>query len=262
MKFCSLYSGSSGNCLFVAHGDTRLLVDAGVSGIRVERALLSLDELPASITGILVTHEHRDHIAGVGVLSRRFDLPIYANAKTWRSMAGDLGKIADHNVRKFENGVPFVIGDLGIEAFHISHDAADPVGYCLDDGRATVGIATDTGTVTDAMITQLCGRDLVVLESNHDKGMLESGPYPYYLKRRIAGNKGHLSNMDAGEMACMLVKSGVKDLVLAHLSHENNVPVLAYQTTQAALADQGIEVGRDVTLDVAARGERGPLYTI
>lgn len=261
MKFCSLFSGSSGNCLFVESGGTRLLVDAGLSGIKIEKALLAIDELPASIDGILVTHEHRDHIHGVGVLSRRFNLPVYANAGTWQAMAGDLGKIDGRNVRMISTLTPFALGDLLVTAFPISHDAADPVGYTFDDGHSTMGIATDTGVLTETILDNLLGKDLVVLESNHDAGMLETGPYPYPLKRRIAGSRGHLSNDTAADAACRLVESGVKSLVLAHLSQENNVPVLAYQTTSNQFQTEGIKVDRDVTLEVAPRHQRTGVYS-
>ncbi|MDD2414474.1 MAG: MBL fold metallo-hydrolase [Eubacteriaceae bacterium] len=262
MKFCSLFSGSSGNCLFVSQGNTRLLVDAGLSGVRIEKALCSIDELPAGLTGILVTHEHRDHTHGVGVLSRRYDLPIYANPGTWDAMAPDLGKIAGHNVRLFNTGVPFDIGDLEIDSFPTSHDAKEPVSYGIGDGKHTLGIATDTGILTEALAQFLYGRELVVLESNHDAGMLETGPYPYPLKRRIAGEKGHLSNDVAGKAACDLVQSGVKEIVLAHLSQENNLPLLAYQTTEGRLKAEGITVGQDVGLTVAKRHQCGHVYAI
>lgn len=261
MKFCSLYSGSSGNCLFVSHGDTRLLVDAGLSGKKIEQGLMSIAELPAQIDGILITHEHRDHIHGAGVLSRRYDLPIYANAATWEAMAPDIGKIAGHNIRMFVTGVPFAIGDLGVDTFGISHDAADPVGFTFDSGAHTVGIATDTGIVSPEIAQALAGRDLVVLESNHDAGMLETGPYPYALKHRIASKLGHLSNDTAGEMAVDLAESGVKQIVLAHLSHENNLPILAYQTTQNFFKQAGISE-KDTRVAVARRHERSSVFDL
>lgn len=261
MKFCSLYSGSSGNCLFVAHGATRLLVDAGLSGKKIEQGLASIDELPAQIDGILVTHEHRDHIHGVGVLSRRYDLPVYANAATWEAMAEDIGKIKGHNIRLFATGVPFDIGDLEIGTFSISHDAADPVGFTFDSGSHTIGIATDTGVVSSEVKAALSGRDLVVLESNHDTAMLETGPYPYYLKHRIASDVGHLSNDTAGDTAVALAESGVKQIVLAHLSHENNLPILAYQATQNFFKRAGISEG-DTRVAVARRHERSSLFEL
>ena len=147
MTFCSLFSGSSGNSLFVKGGDTRLLIDAGLSGKRIEQALCAIDELPAQINGILVTHEHRDHIHGVGILSRRYNLPIYANFATWQRMKNELGKIADANIRVFETGHPFCIADLKIEAFHTSHDAAESVGFIIDSGNRTMAVAGNGGKI-------------------------------------------------------------------------------------------------------------------
>jgi phosphoribosyl 1,2-cyclic phosphodiesterase len=261
MQFCSLYSGSSGNCLYVAHGRTRLLVDAGLSGKKIEQGLVSADVLPTELDGILITHEHRDHIHGAGVLSRRYNLPIYANAATWEAMAPELGKIDGDNVRFFVTGVPFDIGDLQIDSFPISHDAAEPVGFAIDSGNHSLGIATDTGVMTDTILGSLKGRELVVLESNHDAAMLETGPYPYPLKRRIAGEHGHLSNDTAGDTAVALAESGVKQIVLAHLSHENNLPILAYQTSKGFFEASGISE-RDTRLAVARRHERSSIFDV
>ncbi|MEG1432499.1 MULTISPECIES: MBL fold metallo-hydrolase [Eubacterium] len=260
MKFCSLYSGSSGNSLFVAQGATRLLIDAGLSGKKIEQAMMEIDELPATLSGILVTHEHRDHIHGVGVLSRRYGLPVYANAQTWQGMAGDLGKMKDSNICLFATDVPFSIGDVQITAFPTSHDAAESVGFILDGGHGTMAVATDTGCTTAAMVESLRGHHLVVLESNHDPAMLETGPYPFPLKQRIRGDHGHLSNAAAGETVCELVDSGVPHIVLAHLSQENNYPVLAYQATELALTACGKVPGKDLTLEVAGRSQRSEIY--
>lgn len=261
MKFCSLYSGSSGNCLFVSHGDTTLLVDCGVSGKKVEQAMMDIDALPAQLSGILITHEHRDHIHGAGVMARRYHLPIYANEGTWQAMIDDLGKLKDSNIRLFETGKAFHIGDLEINSFPISHDAAEPVGFTIDCGSRTVGIATDTGIMTDTILNNLKEKDLVVLESNHDRGMLETGPYPYPLKRRIAGDHGHLANDTAGENAVKLAESGVKNIVLAHLSHENNLPLLAYQTSLAAFEGAGVSE-KDTRLVVARRHMHSSVFDL
>lgn len=260
MKFVSLYSGSSGNALFAAHKRTKLLIDAGLSGKRIERGLFEIDELATELSGILVTHEHRDHIHGVGVLSRRYQLPIYTNFETWESMKNDLGKIPEDRVRIFENGVPFVVGDIQIQAFQTSHDAASPVGFVLEDGKSSMAIATDTGVITDSMKQAIHNRDLVVLESNHDQDMLDSGPYPFYLKQRIKGKNGHLSNVTCGEMVCELVDSGVETVVLAHLSQENNFPLLAYETTARILKERGITPEKDIQLTVAERDRAGKIY--
>lgn len=253
MKFCSLYSGSSGNSLFVSNNGTKLLVDAGLSGIRIQRALNDIGENPDEICGILVTHEHNDHIHGLGVLSRRFDLPIYANEKTWAAMVDDLGKIAPKNIRTFEFEKTFAIEDLEIEAFKTSHDAADSAGFLINNGKKSLGIATDSGIITPEMIKTLGGCDLAVVESNHDVSMLEAGSYPFYLKQRIKSDFGHLSNEIAGGLALALVEKGARHLVLAHLSGENNYPLLAYETTARILTGAGVVIKADVDLLVAKR---------
>lgn len=253
MKFCSLYSGSSGNSLFVSSNNTKILIDAGLSGKRIQSALDMIAENPKEIGGIVVTHEHSDHIHGVGVLSRRFDLPIYANQKTWAAMMKDLGKIAEHNVKSFDFEKPFNIQDFQIGAFKTSHDAADSAGFVISDGKKRLGIATDSGMITPEMRSALCGCDLVVLESNHDVSMLEAGSYPFYLKQRIKSDFGHLSNETAGALALALVAKDTRQLVLAHLSQENNYPLLAYQTTARILTEAGVVLGGDVTLCVAKR---------
>ncbi len=253
MKFCSLFSGSSGNSLFVSDNNTKILIDAGLSGKRIQAALDAIEEDPREIGGILVTHEHSDHIHGVGVLSRRFDLPIYANQKTWAAMQKDLGKIAEHNIKLFNFENPFAIQDLQIKAFQTSHDAADSAGFVISDGKKRLGIATDSGIITPEMHSALCGCDLVVLESNHDVSMLEAGSYPFYLKQRIKSDFGHLSNEIAGDLALTLVKEGTREVVLAHLSQENNYPLLAYETTARILTGAGVVLDGDVKLCVAKR---------
>ncbi len=262
MKFCSLFSGSSGNCLFAGSGSTRVLIDAGKNGKQIQNALLEADEIPAELTGILITHEHSDHIAAAGVLSRRYNLPIYANFNTWQAMQTKLGKIAPENRIVFETGSAFTLGELQITAFRTSHDALEPVGFQIDDGREKLCIATDTGIITEDMTNFLSGARLVVLESNHDPGMLETGPYPYPLKKRISGRNGHLSNDDAAAFAAKLVALGTEDLVLAHLSHENNMPMLAHQTASRVFSENGILTGRDVQIEVAPRACAGKIHLL
>ncbi|MEF9919243.1 MAG: MBL fold metallo-hydrolase [Eubacterium sp.] len=262
MKFCSLYSGSSGNSLFVSQCETKLLIDAGLSGKRIEQALVSIDELPGEIRGILVTHEHKDHIHGVGVLSRRYNLPIYANEGTWKRMEESLGRIKEHNRFIFETDRPFCIGDLEIEAFSTSHDAAASVGFTINNGSASIGIATDTGMITPRIVEALENRDLVVLESNHDPSMLDAGWYPFPLKQRIKSDYGHLSNAICAKTVETLVRGGVDKVVLAHLSQENNYPLLAYQTTECVLKEAGIIAGEDLSLAVAKRSSSSDIYEL
>jgi len=262
MKFCSLYSGSSGNSLFVSCFGTSLLVDAGKNGKQIEKQLFEIGEDPHDLNGILITHEHSDHIAGAGVLSRRYHIPVYANFNTWEEIGDRIGKIAPENRIVFENRIPFTLGEMQCLAFKTSHDAADSVGFRLTDGRSRICIATDTGCVTDDLRENLPGSDLIYLESNHDIGMLETGAYPFYLKQRIKGARGHLSNDDAAAFAAELVRYGTDKLILAHLSSENNLPMLAHQTAVRVFAENEIVPGKDVSLEVAPRNMPGQIHLL
>lgn len=264
MDFCSLFSGSSGNSLFIKNNNFRILCDAGKNGKRIEEALRQIDEDAAKLNAIIITHEHIDHIAAAGVLSRRYNIPIYANLDTWEAMLAQqkIGKIKPENQRVFETLNPFSFDELQIQPFNTSHDAACSVGFRIDDGKNSIGIATDTGIVTDGMQKNLLGCKLVVLESNHDTGMLETGNYPYYLKQRIKGVWGHLSNDRAGEFSVDLVKNGTEKLILAHLSHENNMPFLAEQATTNILNSHNIKTGVDLALEVAKRDLPSTLHRI
>ena len=258
MNFAPLFSGSSGNAVYVGSQSTHLLVDAGLSGARIAHELERVGLRADALAGILITHEHTDHIAGVGVMSRRFDLPVYATEGTWREMHGRLGKIAAQNVRVLDGKRPFRVGDIEVNPFPLSHDAADPVGYALRAGDARIAIATDTGEICESWMQYCEGADLVLLESNYDPAMLEAGPYPYPLKRRILGSQGHLSNDDAGRAAARLIASGVKRLVLGHLSRENNFPELALR----AVADALHAAGLHAAIDIARRDGATGLYTL
>jgi phosphoribosyl 1,2-cyclic phosphodiesterase len=252
MKFCSLYSGSSGNSLFVSHKDTNVLIDAGVSGVKISRSLHKIEEEGADLDALLITHEHRDHIMGAGIISRRFDLPIYANEKTWQAMSKDLGKIASHNQCVFSNDQPFEIKDLYFQSFSVYHDAAAPVGFYCSDGDKKMSFLTDTGTVSEEIFNLIHDSDFVYLESNHDIHMLEAGPYPYYLKQRIRSDLGHLSNSLASKVALKLFASKTRKIILGHLSEENNHPDVAFQTTFALLQSSGSGVDAEC-IEVAPR---------
>ena len=260
--FCPLFSGSSGNALYLAAGDTRLLIDAGMPAKSVLAALDALEVAPESLSGILITHEHSDHIRGAGALSRRLNLPVYASAGTWDAMADKLGEVTDRNQRMFRAGEDFFVRDIGVESFAIPHDAADPVGYSLLYRGRKVSVATDLGHVQSRWMRAVAGADLLLLESNHDLRMLEAGSYPRYIKARIRGKNGHLSNADCGKALCELATTGVRACILGHLSPENNLPELAYQTVRDALAEQGIHCGEDFRLDIAWRDRVSAYYTI
>ena len=262
LRFAPLFSGSSGNAVYVGCDETHLLVDAGVAGARVGQALAGIGVDPAGLSGILVTHEHVDHIRGIGVLSRKYDLPIYATPGTWAVMEGKIGAIAGKNVRMVDPGVNFFLGPMEILAFSTPHDAADPVGYAFELDTARFALATDIGCVRDSWLKYVLGADAVLLESNYDPDMLKAGPYPYDLKKRILSRRGHLSNDDAGAAAASLVKAGAKQIVLGHLSKENNFPELALRCAEVSLMAEGIQMGQDVDVCVALRDATTGIFSV
>jgi phosphoribosyl 1,2-cyclic phosphodiesterase len=262
LRFCPLFSGSSGNALYVGFEGTHLLIDAGMSGAKITSELARIGLSPDQLTAILITHEHSDHISGAGILSRKYDLPIFANEGTWEAMRAKLGNISEKNVCVFETGTDFPIDSLDITPFAIPHDAADPVGYSICTQNVKLCIATDLGTVKESWLRHLEHADLVLLESNHDVDMLKASRYRYELKRRILGNKGHLSNDAAGKAALELYKRGVRAIILGHLSGENNFPELAYQSVCCVLQQEGISPGEDLLLSVASRDGCNATYVL
>ncbi len=262
LRFCPLFSGSSGNALYVGCDTTGILVDAGLSGAKIVSEMERFGLSPESLDGILVTHEHADHISGVGVLSRRYHLPVYANEGTWQAMSDKLGSVSDANIRVFETGVDFNIGALNVTPFPTPHDAAEPVGFTFCSGRDKLAVATDLGAVRESWMRHLEDADVVLLESNHDVDMLRAGRYPYELKRRILGTRGHLSNDEAGKAAVELARHGVRLIILGHLSGENNFPELAYESVCCALRAEGLEPGRDIQLALAGRSGSNDLYIV
>ena len=258
LKFCSLFSGSSGNALYARGGNTHLLIDAGMSGTKIAKELQKIGVAPGELSGILITHEHMDHIAGVGVLSRRFNLPVYANEATWEAMRPKLGAISPANERVFESGADFYIDDMDIFPFRTPHDAAEPVGFSITAGQCKLTIATDLGAVKDSWLSHAEKSDILLLESNHDVDWVRSGPYPYYLKQRILGLQGHLCNEDAAQFAVTLAENGACDIVLAHLSRDNNTPAMALNAAAAALDGAGLTP----ELSVAPRDTVGPCHIV
>lgn len=257
LNICPLRSGSTGNSVVVTDGDNIVLVDCGISGRTAEGCLAEVGIEPKEINALFVTHEHIDHIKGVGVLSRKHNIPIYANLGTWRAMSGHIGKISEENIRILETEKPFNVGSIGVSTFATSHDAAESVGYVFENAENKISIATDLGEISKGILEAVSGSSVVLLEANYDLNMLEIGSYPYELKRRIKGKYGHLCNDEAGEFAVSLVKSGVKEIVLGHLSRENNHPQLAFQTVKNVLEKNGIILERDVRLHVALRDALG-----
>lgn len=262
MEFCSLYSGSSGNCLYVGTEKTKIIIDAGLSGKKIEAALKEKKIDPNEIKGIVITHEHSDHTKGAGILSRRYNIPIFANTNTWREMHSSLGKVSDENIKVYGNYKAFEIGDVIVNPFPIPHDAVDPCGYSFIVKNKKVSIATDIGYFTDTIRDNIKDSDLLLLESNHDVDMLKVGPYPYELKRRVLSDRGHLSNENAGRAILEVLSSKVKNILLGHLSDTNNYPCLAHETVISVLKMEGINPGRDFSLDVATRDEPTRIYQV
>lgn len=252
MIFCPLYSGSSGNSIYVSSNYGSILIDAGLPGKSIENALASIKRDPNKINAIFITHEHIDHVKGVGVLSRRYNIPIFANELTWRGMEKSIGKIKEEN-RKVIDRDSINIKDMHISSYSIPHDAADPVGYTIACGKNKVSIATDLGYFSKEVEENVKGSDVVLLESNHDVEMVKFGPYPYPLKRRILSDVGHLSNYDCGKAIVNMIKSNCKNVVLGHLSKTNNYPELAYETVVSVLREEGIKVNEDVLISMAKR---------
>lgn len=256
MIFCSLYSGSSGNSIFVGDKESKILIDAGMPGKKIDEALNSIGQNPKELDGIFITHEHSDHIKGVGIISRKYDVPIYANDKTWIAMERTIGKIKEHNIKIMDRRTTVDIGSMAIKSFVIPHDAISPVGYTISNGNKQVSVATDFGVFTEEIFSNLKDSDVILLESNHDVNMLKFGPYPYNLKRRILSEVGHLSNDDCGEAIVNIVKNGVgKKIILGHLSNTNNHPDLAYQTVLSVIEEKGLRQGKEVLLSMANRKE-------
>jgi len=232
-----LASGSAGNSTYVEAAGTRVLVDAGLSGRQIEQRLGAVGVDPETLNGLVVSHEHGDHVKGVGVIARRYRIPVWMTNGTLEGSKRVLrGK---EEVRVFENDEGFTVGELRFQAFQLSHDAADPVNFTVESNGSLFGIATDMGVVTELVYQRLRGADLVLLESNYDHGMLMNGPYPWDLKRRISSNRGHLANDKASEAICRLAQAGLKQAVLGHVSERNNTPDLAVEGCREALRSQG-----------------------
>lgn len=263
MYFCPLFSGSSGNALFLQYGNTRLLIDAGKPGKQVEGALRGIGVEPETISGILITHEHSDHIQGAGVLARKYSIPLYATSGTWAAMDGKIGKVPMEFRREIQAEGEFYLGDVGVVPFPIPHDAADPVGFRLYGGSLSVSTATDLGHFSNFVFSQIAGSDLILLESNHDPEMLKANPrYNAALKARILGDHGHLSNESCAEALIRLIEAGTGTILLGHLSGENNTPELARSVSVRRMAKEGIRAGQDIQLSVALRDQPGQVYVI
>ncbi|HLR61233.1 MAG TPA: MBL fold metallo-hydrolase [Lentibacillus sp.] len=258
LRFSVLASGSSGNAFYIESDKQKLLVDAGLSGKQMDRLFGEVAVDPSSLDGILVTHEHSDHIKGLGIIARKYNLPIYANAKTWKAMENSLGTISLD--QKFDFGMEEVktFGDIDVESFGVSHDAAEPMFFTFRNDGKKVALVTDLGYVSERIKRTVEDADAYIFEANHDVGMLRMGRYPWNVKRRILSDSGHVSNEDCGLALSDLITNRTNRIYLAHLSQDNNMKDLARMSVENILKERGI------TLDVRDTDPKNPtgLYEV
>ncbi len=243
----TLFSGSSGNSVYVKDQDTEILIDAGKSCISIEKALQALGTSLRRISAIFITHEHADHTSGLEIISKKYQLPVYIAAPSYDRYVRS-GSFLEGVAKRMDAEFEITLNSLTVSAFSVPHDSAHNVGYIITSGDDTLGIATDIGHLTSVIGDRLCSCSSVIVESNHDTEMVKNGPYPQFLKERILSNGGHLSNSKCAELCAYLCDHGVKEITLAHLSRENNLPKLAYDTVKNRLCACGFE---NVTLKVA-----------
>ncbi len=254
LSICVLASGSTGNAIYVNSGKTAVLFDAGLSGIQIESRMKEQGICPKNLDALVVSHEHSDHVTGVGVLSRRYDLPVYINPATKNAVSPHLGRI--DSFRQFACGASFRINDLAIHPFYLSHDAAEPSGFTVENNAGKIGIATDLGFAPAMVKQHLKGCDLLVLEANHDPEMLENGPYPWPVKQRIKGRRGHLSNEAARDLLMEVIDERLAHVILAHTSQTNNTPEKALSVVAEPVN------GKQVRFSVARQHQCGMLINI
>ena len=254
ISICALSSGSSGNCILLRSDSCAVLVDCGMTGKAVENELANAGVSPDRLDAIIVTHEHIDHTSGVGIMCRRYKIPVYATFGTWKAMINSLGKIDPALIRYIAAEVPFEISGTTFYPFSTSHDAAESIGLIFTYGGKSGAVATDMGTVSKHIFDLLSPCSIALLEANHDEIMLENGPYPQHLKERILSDHGHLSNKVCGALCAKLVREGsLRQIVLGHLSSDNNTPRRAYETVANSIEATGFKIGEDVSLYVAER---------
>lgn len=261
MKFCSLYSGSTGNSLFVQSNNTNILIDAGVSAKKITEGLTSIGVDIKDINAIIVTHEHIDHIRSIGTLWDKYKIPIYANIGTWNGIDNEklVKKIEEKNY--FKIGEEFEIGDLKINSFSTSHDAMDSCGFTIENEGKKLSVATDLGEMTKEVMDNLKSSKFALIESNYEPEVLKFCPYPYSVKSRISGRKGHLSNIEAGKAISKLVEYGLENVMLGHLSKESNFPELAKNAVLNEMLQNGIKE-KELELGIANRVEPSKIVNI
>jgi len=261
LTITTLASGSGGNSLLVSGGGTHILIDAGISCRRITTALNQLHIDPMSLSAVLVTHEHTDHVCGLAIMVKKLPVTLYASAGTAWQLSHRMG-LPEERIFPFRAGSDFTVGALHCTSFSTPHDAADSVGYTVELGGEKMALATDLGYVTDTVRRAVLGSQLVVLESNHDVDWLRSGSYPYSLKQRILGDRGHLCNEVGADLAAQAVQAGAHTVILAHLSQENNTPTRAYDVCAQRLSAIGVDPEHDIRLTVAPRAECGATFAV
>ena len=259
LSICALASGSSGNAIYVESDGTKLLIDTGISARELTKRLSSLGVKPQELDGILITHEHGDHIRGLRVFTKNYHVPIYCTQNTWYYLAEQ--GVSERYQRIIHRDEVFEMDDLQIEAFPIPHDAVDPVGFCIANHTSKIGIATDLGHIPEYLRSKFRLAQLVFLEANHDVPMLTKGKYPQFLKERILGNRGHLSNDTAAAFIADLAEENLQKVVLGHLSKNNNTPEMAISAVQNRLENKSIKVD-NVVIECCCHGELGRIISI
>lgn len=260
MQIRSLASGSSGNSVLIQSDGLNILVDAGYSGRQIERLMKLAGVDPRRIDAILVTHEHSDHTAGIGVLSRRYRIPVFANEGTWLAMERKLGKIRDKDRIVFRNKRPFMLRDVQVLPIPVHHDAADPVGYTFTRVDEKIAVITDTGIVDAYLMEQIAGSDIYYFEANYEEFLLKNGSYSPWSKKRIASELGHLSNLQSAQALAELLEGRGEQVLLAHMSVNNNTAECCMRTVAEYLEGQGLDTERNLRLVVAPRFEPSAVY--
>ena len=247
----TIRSGSKANCIYIKNGNYGILIDAGVGVRSLQKILQDVDSDISRVAAIFITHEHIDHIQGLATVTKNRQIPIFANSATLEAIYHKFPMIDERLFIEMPTGRDAVCPDLKVTSFKTSHDAVESVGYTITDGKKRISVATDLGVMTPTVLEHIRCSDTVILESNYDENMLKNGEYPPSLKQRILSSRGHLSNSDCAVTATVLAEGGTRRLILGHLSQNNNIPKLAYNTTLEALKNSQISVGKDVQLLVA-----------
>lgn len=256
LKFISFRSGSSGNCYLLKSDSTAVMLDSGVGERNLNKYFHDYGLSFADVSAVLVTHDHADHIKSVGKISGKHGMPVYATQKVHAGIQKNYcvrKKVSPENMVTIEKSKTFSIGDFAVTAFEVPHDSSENVGYMIERGGVTFCLVTDVGHVTESLRENICRSNYLVIESNYDNAMLDAGPYPLYLKRRISGPDGHLDNGTCAKTLCECYNSGMRHVWLCHLSEENNHPELARKTVEEEFQKHGVKVGSDILLDVLNR---------